>query len=648
MRVRSIRIQDYKRFAESSTLYVTGPLIAVAGPNEAGKTTLLEALGHLSEVRAFSRREFTDRTIPDWSKVILSARFGVDEEDREALGDLLEKRTDYTLTVERRAGEDHVRTGLDPKLTRDLRPRQETSSAIRKLAQSDVLRREETTIEGEAEGVSIDDSFTERAVSLADSLDDAGQDLSDAQRQELRVFADELEHEFANDRVAKATGQLRKLADLEDETHPNSRARKALLGRMPRFLRFDEDQRQLGTNYEWAELPSPTPALDNLFNLAEVDYDAYRTVALDRERRDELQTLERQANKTLREKFAVWTQDELSLQFRADHEGMQLQILDHKTLKDVPFDERSAGLRSFVAFIAFASRYGGDRKPVLLVDEAETHLHYGGQADLIKVFERQQVAQAIIYTTHSIGCLPEDLGTTIRVVRPLGSERSRIENSFWSGGAGLTPLMLAMGAHALAFTPARLAVLTEGPSDTILLPALFRTARAPRYAGGPLGFQIAPGVSNVSGETAADLELEAGNVVYLFDVDAGGRRHGDKLADRAKLEGRVMPLGEEEGLCVEDFVNRGTLAEAFNKVLTNTRNTSDQFPADGLPDVARPAFWDAWCDERGIERVSKTLVAQRVIELGFRGRTLLQTERKQDVRRLYERLRKKLGVPKPS
>lgn len=645
MRVRSIAIQGYKRFAEPSTLYVTGPLTAVVGPNEAGKTTLLEALEHLSEVRTFSRREFTDRTVADSNEIILSARLGADEDDREALGDVLDKRTDYTLTVQRWAGEGYVRTGLDPELTRDLRPRHETSAAIRKLAQSNVLRLEETNIEGEAE-VSIDDSFTERAVRLADSLDDAGQDLSEEQRQEIRAFADELEQKFADDRVAKLTEQLRKLADLEDETHPNTRARKALLGRMPRFLRFDEDQRQLETNYEWAEFPSPTPALENLFDLAEVD--AYRNVALDRERRDELQTLERQANKTLREKFAAWTQDELSLQFRGDHEGMQIQIHDHKTLKDVPFDERSAGLRSFVALIAFASRYGGDRKPVLLVDEAETHLHYGGQADLIKVFERQQIAQAIIYTTHSIGCLPEDLGTTIRVVRPLGSERSRIENSFWSGGAGLTPLMLAMGAHALAFTPARLAVLTEGPSDTILLPALFRTARAPRYAAGPLGFQIAPGVSNVSGETAADLELEAANVAYLFDVDEGGRRHGDKLADRAKLEDRVMALGEEEGLCVEDFVDRGTLAEAFNQVLTDTRNTSDKFPADDLPEVARPAFWDAWCDERGIERVSKTLVAQRVIELEFRGRTLLQAERKQEVRRLYERLRKKLGIPEPT
>lgn len=645
MRLRSVRIHGYKRFETPSVLYIYGPLVAIVGPNEAGKTSLLRAIEHCSTLASFGRRDFTGRQQPASENVIVSARYLVEGSDVAALDGLLDSKTTYKFYVERRAGETHLRSSLTPRLERDLSPRREAMTSVRRTADAGLLRREEPNADGKAD---LDLTYEERAIELATKVEESGQTLLEDVREGLRTFADELDEIFVHDRVIELGECLRDLATVEERQHPNSEARDRLIARLPRILFFGDEQRRLATNYEWVDHAEPTPALANVFALAETDFDDFRSVATDRERRDELQTLERRANRTLQKKFAAWTQEQLSLAFRSDHEGLQLQIYDHKTLTDVPFDERSAGLRSFVALIAFAARYGaGGSKPVLLVDEAETHLHYGGQADLIKVFERQRVAQSIIYTTHSIGCLPEDLGTTIRVVRPTDSERSVVENSFWSGGAGLTPLMVAMGAHALAFTPARLAVLTEGPSDAILLPALFREARPPRYSDEPLGFQVAPGVSNVHSDDAGQLEFEAGGVVYLIDADEGGRAHADKLHERAREEGRVVELGEE-GLCVEDLVDGVTLVQAFNDTLAATRSTPERLSADALPAIARPTFWDVWCDERGIRRTSKTLIAQRVIELALDGSALLQPGRRKQVGGLYTKLRKRLAIPEPS
>lgn len=219
----------------------------------------------------------------------------------------------------------------------------------------------------------------------------------------------------------------------------------------------------------------------------------------------------------------------------------------------------------------------------------------------MRVFERQQVAETIIYTTHSIGCLPSDLGATIRVVSPIEGRpyRSRIHNSFWSAhaGAGLTPMMLAMGANALAFTPSRYAVIGEGASEAILLPSLVRESLPPEERDLPLGYQVAPGISEVDPEYADALETEAGGIAYLVDGDAGGRGHRRKLPERAKEEGRVIVVREEEGdaQCIEDFVRAEVLASGLNAVLGRRDDwCGDTLGVDKLPSEARATFIYDW------------------------------------------------------
>lgn len=64
-------------------------------------------------------------------------------------------------------------------------------------------------------------------------------------------------------------------------------------------------------------------------------------------------------------------------------------------------DERSDGLRWFVALVAYLHSESVEAPPILLVDEAEQHLHYDVQADLVRAFERQEAVADVIYTTHS-------------------------------------------------------------------------------------------------------------------------------------------------------------------------------------------------------------------------------------------------------
>jgi energy-coupling factor transporter ATP-binding protein EcfA2 len=448
MRLISVQVAGYKRFAEPVTLWVTSPLIAVVGPNEAGKTSLLEAMRHLSRDAQFSRSEYTDRREPNDEPSIVSARYAVESADKEVAGGLLEADTDYTLTLAKSAGYSRAGWSLEPALYRDLEPRRDAIEHLRRIVEAELLV-EPTGVGDESDEEVANTELSDQAESIADRLEGADEDLTSTALEALQQFIAAVRGRYGEEpptAVAELLARLDQLHEHEAEENPHERAGTLLARRTSAFLLFEGEHRTLQTNYEWAEHETAPAALANLCHLADLDYAGYRMIALDRDRRDELQTLERAANANLGDEFAAWTQEELSVVFRADHEGLQLQVFDKKTLRDVPFDQRSAGLRYFVALVAFTARYAAGRPAVLLIDEAEVHLHYGGQADLIQVFERQTVAQTIIYTIHSIGCLPEDLGTSIRAVEPIASERSVLRDSFWEGGAGLTPLMLAMGA----------------------------------------------------------------------------------------------------------------------------------------------------------------------------------------------------------
>lgn len=644
MRLISVSVQDYKRFESASTLMVDNPLVAIVGPNEAGKTSLLEAMAHISRDAHFARTEFTGRERPQGEHYIVRAQYAVEPADREAAGELLEADTQYVLTRRKRPGDESAVWNLQPRIPRDTFLRQRVVEML-----SAAIDNETLVVPAEGDDDAPETELHEAAVKLRAELAEDREDLLKTQVDMAEKFLEAL-RERGDEAPMDLTTALDELIPLEREANPTNRAGNILLRRTPGFLLFDEAHRRLDAEYVWGQVAEAPAALENLCNLAGVDYGEYRSVATDRDRRDELHTIEQAANEKLREEFAAWTQANISVTFRADSESLQLHVFDKGGRRAIHFDQRSSGLRAFVALIAFAVRYGGGTPPVLLIDEAETHLHYGGQADLMQVFERQRLAQTIIYTTHSIGCLPEDLGTTIRVVAQVGNERSEIRNSFWAVdpvGAGLTPLMLAMGAEAFAFTPSRFALIGEGPTEAILLPSLFREARAARYDNQPLGFQVAPGVARVSAAAAADLELDAGNVAYLVDSDAGGRTHGDKLADRVKDEGRFLVLGDgkEEGLCTEDFLDIELYVDAVNAALGLTDAGSALTIAD-LPNIARPKGVEEWCATQGIEPPAKTDVAVRALSIARESRrSVLDETRKKKLAALYERIRELLNIP---
>jgi hypothetical protein len=78
-------------------LNVDGPLIAVVWPDEAGKTSLLDAMAHISREEPFARTEFTDRRTLDCKRCVVPADYAVEPEDCKTAGVRFDPRVDYIL-----------------------------------------------------------------------------------------------------------------------------------------------------------------------------------------------------------------------------------------------------------------------------------------------------------------------------------------------------------------------------------------------------------------------------------------------------------------------------------------------------------------------------------------------------------------------
>ena len=616
MRLISAHILGYGRLADAS-INLDSKVIAVVGPNEAGKTTLLNALAHVSDETALQAldRARGSTNVTDATQFI-EVKFVLDDADRGALAHLdLDKRTE-TMTVSRRAGGGTVMVGLTPtprKATGTLRaPPTAFSKKLATVKIGNHLSPDTAWTDPASDGAR--DFEAEMALFLADTRARVDGQQVGRTDEELAIQADALLQALGETKAAdELTTQLEAMKEWFELPDPAPLARNILWDRTPHFLLFGEIDRTLLSAYTLTEeLRSTPPAgLANLSRMAGVDL---KEVAGFAETGDiaRLDSAVNRANQRLRGLFAdAWKQSNLSVQFKAEGLLLRVNILEND-LDVTPFDERSAGLKMFVALVAFLAVVETSSPPILLIDEAENHLHIDAQADLVGMFMTQDKAAKVIYTTHSPGCLPPDLGVGVRTVVPRksGEQISDIRNSFWTSGAGFSPLMLAMGAAAAAFTPARFAVLAEGASEMILLPSLLR------YATGreQLDFQVAPGLSEVPKDFYPQLDMEAAKVIYLVDGDTGGTKLKTDLVKSGVPEGRVITLPAPG---IENTLPKDTYSRAVSALLTECNIGIELPKLPSLPDSKTGSWakkYGAWAVSNGLNMPSKVAVANWIIE----------------------------------
>jgi hypothetical protein len=632
MRLVAVTIRGFKRFGHEVTLVVDGGVTALVGSNEAGKTSLLQALAHTNHSDPFTGSERTRGSNED-DPGCIRLKFLIEAEDTAALEEIEggERVRWYTVT---KWVDGKITSVLDPPVKRDVSGRGRLAKDLRRAATHAVLQPLALDPESEFDQGGL--------LTLADTLERAKEEESpDGLVDELNALATLLESEMPEkvpQYIAKLPVHIRKLTEREEQDRPSATIRNSLRQRRPQFLIFGDGERTLENSYDLTQLADPRPAaLSNLARLAGLDLDRLVSAVAD-ERLGEVEELIDRANRRLHTYFEMnWEQTNLAVAFKVS--GTELLLFVREESGSYwQLAERSDGLRWFVALVAYLHTRSVEVPPVLLIDEAEQHLHYDGQADLVRAFERQEAVANVIYTTHSAGCLPQDLGTGVRVVARGRDGTSIIRNSLWSRdelreGAGFSALLMQMGASTFAFAATRRALICEGKTDVALLPTLLRQAMDLDV----LPFQLVPGLANVANDSVVRLDMAAAKVAFLVDADRGGDGIITKLRGAGVPQARILRLGSQRRRqTLEDLVEASAFQKAVNLEFARA-NGEKTIPLSGLRSKPRYRALERWCAKQRprIEPPDKTAITERLLSLAHEGQVIVDPSSVKTLKTLY-------------
>jgi len=554
MRLYRARIRKYRSIKDTGEFEIKEGKTILVGPNEAGKTVILQALQQLNApegadgfdpLRDYPRSEYNDitRGVVDPSEVtVVEGYFKLEPDDLKGLPEGFDKCT-YVFgrklnnkAWHRLDGGPSIPTyeALSKDLKRlcahvDKRKDADDRAPSETLAELTAEWDDETSIDGELAAKLK--AWLDGVLSLIDENNSAEEERYDRLFRACKV-ADEraavLKHLEKRLPVFVLFNNYFRVRPRIHLSHLAQRVQSGVL---------DDKQYDYGnlcllkllgfTAQELADLgnaPQPAPG----------DAEALKDYQDQLDKRD--YQLNAASVKLTEEIVSVWMPDPTRaeadrLRIKADGQYLKVVVEDDLGV-EVELDQRSEGFQWLVSFfvVFFAEAAEKHKNAILLLDEPGLHLHGLKQRDFRETISRLAAKNQTLYTTHSPFLVGPDELDIVRVVdmtdRKVGT---KVHDTLSSGDpAALLPLQEALGydlAQSL-FSQTRNLIL-EGLTDYWYVEAVAQLLRDAGEAN--LDERIALVFANSAGKVvyyATILHAHKLKVAALLDSDTAGDQAG--------------------------------------------------------------------------------------------------------------------------
>lgn len=625
MRSSGARVQKYRSIRDTGWFDIEDAKTILVGPNEAGKTALLQALQQINApadirkfeaLRDYPRSEYNDIStgkVDPKSVVVASARFVLDQDDCAAIP---EPFRECTYLVHRKLDNTHSHSleGGPPipkfaDVTKDL---QRLTAYLDKRA---------PTAE---EGVPESPKPSARIRALVDSWADGtpidatnGAALAALLKEQYPAIDEkDTAEEERYDRLLEACS----IASLRNQTLATLYARLPLFVLFANYFRvkpsihlehlaqrveqniLDDASYDYGNVCLLKLLGFTARQLANLGRVAEPDRNDASALKDYRDKLDQRRYQLNAASVTLTKEIrAVWAPDEKKaeadqLSVVADAQYLKVVVVDDLGV-EVELDQRSEGFQWLVSFfvVFFAEAAGKHANAVLLLDEPGLNLHGLKQREFRKTLSRLAEKNQTIYSTHSPFLVGPDELDLVRVVEMVDRTRgTKVHNQVIADDPGaLLPLQEALGydlAQSL-FVQSRNLVL-EGLTDLWYLEAVAELLREGK--GTELNQSIALLPANTAGKVvyyATILHSQKLKVAALLDSDGAGDQAAKQevlvgtLGNKNILRTKDAYVGSVAKPEIEDLLRETLVGVAMSELSWDIAATAVAQPARPIVDI---------------------------------------------------------------
>lgn len=594
MKLTKFRIKNYKSIIDSGDCYFSEKLTILAGKNESGKTSVLEALEDFHQ----------DRTIRGEAKPIegdgvpeVSISFTIDSDDVNGLleevkaGTTVSKDTLITLTK---------KFGSKTYLIDE-----ESRKALNLPSIYSVSKKQITELIKKIEGL----------------IKTAGSDVKFPvfDKQKLSEYKTEVEtFKTQNPTLTDVVSEIETISKASDDFYARESivtafVEKFVEDQLPYFILFSSFDDEFPKSIPIASLAQDVWAKD----LEHVSN--FEIQKISSSNKQEQTRHENSVNIDFTDKFKkFWTQDDIKLQVKADIQDVNFWIIEN----DIPYypSQRSKGQQWYLAFyVKIVARLRENKPNVILIDEPGLYLHAKAQKDLLQVLMEHTNDNPVVFSTHSPYLITEDNLENIRLIEK-ASDGTKILGKIHAHPTAdketLTPILTAIGLginDSITNVDQKDNVVVEGPEDVFYICAFKelekKTLKTNFINGG--------GALNM-GLVGAVLEGWGANVHYLFDNDQGKKDGEKRLKDWKVLPEAIKAVTKKDNTTIVDIFS----IDDFKKhVLEDTKLTYTNSNSEYVKSL-KP-------------RPDKVLLARKFLQKAKAGKVTLDATTKANVASLF-------------